>query len=65
MVIHRDGHPLDKEEHEAIARALNLSTPYVERVLSAWAEMEDAERQHRPILDIGDGAILTSRRRDW
>lgn len=32
------------------------------RAPSAWASREDAQRQRRPMLDIGDGVILTSRR---
>jgi hypothetical protein len=31
------------------------------RRTSAWGSTEDAKRQHRPILDIGDGVVLTSR----
>jgi hypothetical protein len=61
--IHQNGHPLDQEHHRFVERV--LGTPYIERVLSAWGSMEDAKRQHRPILDIGDGAILTSRKKDW
>jgi len=32
------------------------------RVPSAWITKEDAKRQHRPVLSIGDGVLLTSRR---
>lgn len=32
------------------------------RRTSAWGSLEDAFRQHRPTLDIGDGVILTSRK---
>lgn len=31
------------------------------RRTSAWGNEEQAKRQHRPILDIGDGVVLTSR----
>lgn len=31
------------------------------RRTSAWGNTDQAKRQHRPILDIGDGAVLTSR----
>lgn len=31
------------------------------RRVSAWSTEDDARRQHRPILPIGDGIILTSR----
>ena len=32
------------------------------RTVSAWTSEEDAHRQHRPILSIGDGVVLTSRK---
>lgn len=32
------------------------------RAPSAWTSREDARRQHRPIFDIGDGVLLTSRK---
>ena len=31
------------------------------RSVSVWANRKAARRQHRPMLDIGDGVILTSR----
>lgn len=31
------------------------------RKVSAWSSEEDAKRQHRPTLDIGDGITLTTR----
>lgn len=31
------------------------------RKVSAWASREDAQRQHRPLANIGDGVVLTSR----
>lgn len=33
-----------------------------QRRVSAWTNEEDAKRQHRPTLNIGDGVILTSRK---
>jgi hypothetical protein len=33
-----------------------------ERVVSAWGNLDDAQRQHRPITVIGDGVLLTGRR---
>jgi len=33
-----------------------------ERIPSAWGTEEQARRQHRPIRDIGDGVLLTTRR---
>ena len=32
------------------------------RTISAFETFEQAERQHRPILDIGDGILLTTRK---
>jgi hypothetical protein len=32
------------------------------RSVSAWTDPEAAARQHRPVLGIGDGVILTSRK---
>lgn len=31
------------------------------RKVSAWSSVEDAKRQHRPTLDIGDGVTITAR----
>ena len=31
------------------------------RTVSAWADVESAKRQHKPMLDIGDGVVITSR----
>ena len=31
------------------------------RRTSAWSSLEDAQRQHRPITELGDGVWLTSR----
>ena len=53
MWVHLNGHPLGTQ------------FPHVERVLSAWGDLTDALRQHRPILDIGDGTLLTTRIKDW
>ncbi len=33
-----------------------------ERTVSAWADPQQADRQHRPTLDIGDGVTLTTRK---
>lgn len=33
-----------------------------DRRTSAWATPEDADRQHRPQIDLGDGVVLTSRK---
>lgn len=32
------------------------------RATSAWGNIADAERQHRQIINIGDGVILTTRK---
>lgn len=31
------------------------------RTVSAWGNVEDAQRQHRPLFTIGDGVVLTTR----
>ena len=31
------------------------------RRISAWSSLESARRQHRPMINIGDGVILTTR----
>lgn len=31
------------------------------RRISVWASERDAQRQHRPMLPIGDGLVITSR----
>lgn len=31
------------------------------RRTSSWTNEEDAERQHRPTIELGDGVIMTSR----
>ena len=33
-----------------------------ERTVSAWTDEDQAKRQHRPTLAIGDGVTLTSRK---
>jgi len=33
------------------------------RTLSIWTSQEDADRQHRPQKDIGDGVIITTRKK--
>ncbi len=33
-----------------------------DRRVMAWATLEDANRQHRPVMDIGDGVVLTTRK---
>jgi hypothetical protein len=33
------------------------------RTTTSWASKEDAKRQHRPVINIGDGVTLTSRKR--
>lgn len=32
------------------------------RRVSAWTDEQQAKRQHKPMIDIGDGVILTSRK---
>jgi hypothetical protein len=38
-----------------------LESPAGRRV-SVWTDEEQARKQHRPMIDIGDGVILTSRK---
>jgi len=33
-----------------------------QRSTSAWTDEEQAKRQHRPIINLGDGVLLTSRK---
>ncbi len=44
-----------------VLAAINYRAVQEDRRVSAWATLEDARRQHRPTLGIGDGVILTSR----
>jgi hypothetical protein len=44
-----------------VIAAMNYRASQQGRRVSAWARPEEAERQHRPTLPIGDGVILTSR----
>lgn len=44
-----------------VLAVLNYRAGQKGRRISAWANLRDARRQHRPILAIGDGLILTSR----
>ncbi|HXV98650.1 MAG TPA: SWIM zinc finger family protein [Anaerolineae bacterium] len=44
-----------------VIAAMNFRATQQGRRVSAWATPEDARRQHRPTLPIGDGVILTSR----
>lgn len=45
-----------------VIAAINYRARKHSRRVSVWASEEDARRQHRPTLKIGDGLILTSRR---
>lgn len=44
-----------------VIAALNYRARLHGLQLSVWANEQDARRQHRPMLKIGDGLILTSR----
>jgi hypothetical protein len=44
-----------------VIAAMNFRATQEGRRVSAWTTLEDARRQHRPTLAIGDGVILTSR----
>lgn len=45
-----------------VVSVLNYIEQDQERVVSAWTDETQAQRQHRPTQSIGDGVILTSRR---
>ncbi len=45
-----------------VLAAINYRAEQKGRRVSAWTSMKAAQRQHRPVLPIGDGLILTSRR---
>jgi hypothetical protein len=44
-----------------VVAAINYRAEQKGRRVSAWNSKEQALRQHRPMLAIGDGVILTSR----
>ncbi|MCB0193674.1 MAG: hypothetical protein KDJ65_17130 [Anaerolineae bacterium] len=44
-----------------VVAAINYRAIQDGRRISAWDSEEAAQRQHRPMLKIGDGLILTSR----
>lgn len=44
-----------------VVAAINYRASRKGRRISAWDSIKDAHRQHRPVLKIGDGVILTSR----
>jgi hypothetical protein len=46
-----------------VVAAINYRAGQKGRRISVWNNEDDARRQHRPMLSIGDGVILTSRRR--
>jgi len=33
-----------------------------ERTTAAWSDEQQAARQHRPIINLGDGVVVTSRK---
>lgn len=44
-----------------VIAALNYRAHRQGRQISVWTDEADARRQHRPMLKIGDGVIITSR----
>ena len=44
-----------------VVAAMNYRALQHGRQISVWTNKKDAKRQHRPIFNIGDGLILTSR----
>src|SRR6187200_1162642 len=53
------------EDHRSacshVIAAMNSRAIQRGRRVSAWRTVDEARRQHRPMLPIGDGIILTSR----
>ena len=45
-----------------VIAVFNHLAEWENRTVMAWSSEEDARRQHRPTLDIGDGVVLTSRK---
>ncbi|MDH3674940.1 MAG: SWIM zinc finger family protein [Anaerolineae bacterium] len=44
-----------------VIAALNYRAMRHSRRVSVWSNEQDARRQHRPILSIGDGLLVTTR----
>ena len=44
-----------------VIAAINHRASQQGRRISVWSKAADAHRQHRPMINIGDGVILTSR----
>jgi len=44
-----------------VIAAINYRAAQKGRRISAWSSEDAARRQHRPMLAIGDGVVLTSR----
>lgn len=45
-----------------VIAAMNWQAEQDGRRLSAWTDEDRARRQHRPMTDIGDGVVITSRK---
>lgn len=45
-----------------VVSVFNFISEQADRRAMAWSDVEDAKRQHRPLLDIGDGVVLTTRK---
>ena len=44
-----------------VVAAMNYRAMRQGKCVSVWSNEKDARRQHRPMLSIGDGVILTTR----
>ena len=61
----RWGQNRPEEDHRSgcahVIAAMNHQAQLKGRRISVWTNEADAHRQHRPMIKIGDGLILTSR----
>ena len=58
----RGGHKAkDRSGCSHVQAVYNYIESEKSRRISAWTDEEQARRQHRPMSDIGDGVVLTSR----
>ncbi len=56
---YRDNHKSGCSHVQAVYQQLES---HRSRTVAAWGSKEDAQRQHRPMTDIGDGVIFTLRK---
>lgn len=58
---YRPGHDRRSACSHVIAVVNHIAETEAGRVVSVWGSETDAQRQHRPVVAIGDGVVLTSR----